>query len=749
MSLARFLPAPGLQVLARGGGLVLAALLVGAVAPAAGQVPDPGSGLSDPTIEAPRIGLILGGGGARGAAHVGVLKVLEEYGVPVHAIAGTSMGAIVGALYATGLTPAELEAELAAIDWIPMLSDRLPRTALPFRRREEDREFLTQLELPVGWRGPRLPSGLVAGLNVEARLARLLLPAAGIRDFDRLAVPFRATATDLETGELVVLGAGDLAMAVRASLSIPALFGPVELDGRLLVDGGVARNLPADVARDLGVDLVIAVDVGTTLAEREHLGSLLDVTRQLIHIITHVNTVTQRDDLGESDVLLTPDLGGIGILDFHRWEEAVAAGEAAARAMEAALRPLAIPPAAYTALLESQRAPFRGPIGVDSVHLVPVPGVPAAAARWVREAVRGGEVDPAALEEAILRLHGLRLLGHVHIRVEENGGAAVLVVEPEPRPGPASALRFGLTLEDDLGAGLSNYSVLASLWLRQLNRQGGEARVDLQAGEPRGALVEVFQPVAAGSPLFVTARGSYREADGFVLLEPGAPSRTLRGAETTMTAQIGAHPGLAGLELRAGLQRWHVRPEASGAATEVGVTAAVTLDFLGDAAFPRHGALARLAWAGFRTGLGGASSYDRLEASLAYARGIGRHTLVAGAEAAARTSGVPPHDAYGLGGPFRLTGRPPGSLAGHHGGLVRMVYLYDLGDARFHLGFSAEAGLAWARGAEPSFNDVVPAGSLLLAARTLVGPVFLVVGHAAGGSPTFYLSVGRSVAMPR
>jgi NTE family protein len=272
----------------------------------------PATGQEEGSVhEPPRIGLVLSGGGARGAAHVGVLKFLEANDVPVHAIAGTSMGAIVGSMYATGWTPDEIEAQLGAIDWSTMLTDRLPREHLSFRRREEDREFLTQFELGIAGARPRLPSGLIAGHNVEARLARLLVPALAVRDFDRLAVPFRAVATDLETGGPVILRDGDLVMAVRASLSMPAVFAPVELDGRLLVDGGVGRNLPVDVARELGVDRLIVVDAGTPLSDREALRSLLDVSKQLTSVMTQSNTAVQRQSLADSDILIQPALGSV------------------------------------------------------------------------------------------------------------------------------------------------------------------------------------------------------------------------------------------------------------------------------------------------------------------------------------------------------------------------------------------------------------------------------------------------------
>jgi NTE family protein len=706
-----------------------------------------------PVDESPRIGLVLSGGGARGAAHVGVLKVLEEFDVPVHAIAGTSMGAIVGSLYAAGWAPDEIEAQLAAIDWNAMLTDRLPREHLSFRRREEDREFLTQFELGIEGGRPRLPSGLIAGHNVEARLARLLVPALAVRDFDHLTVPFRAVATDLETGDPVVLRDGDLVLAVRASLSMPAVFAPVELDGRLLVDGGVGRNLPVDVARELGVDRLIVVDAGTPLSDREALRSLLDVSKQLTSVMTQSNTAVQRQSLTDSDILIQLALESLSVLDFQRWLEAVEAGEATARAAETALRPLAVAPERQTATISAARAGFRAPVVVDSVHVVGATGVPATPLRGLIRVRAGDPVDPAVLEADLLRLHGLRLFGRIHVRIVVDEGRRTLEFEPEPRPGGTSSLRFGLGFEDDHGAGTSRFHILSSLWLRQVNRYGGEVRLDLQAGEPRGAAAEFFQPLAPGSPVFLTGMAEHREGER--ALQVSGSTTRFRAADNLISIGLGLHAGGGG-EVRAGVVRGRRTQEPRDDNPDLptfddvmaGVAAAITLDGLNDAALPRRGGLGRVQWTGYRTGLGSAFSYDRIEASATMAFPVGTGSVVLGTELGTGSDGTPSHHPHSLGGVFRLTGRPAGSVAGRHIGLVRVIYLRDMRDGRVYFGFSAEAGAAWDDLERVNLDDLVPAGSFLIAARTLVGPIYLALGHAEGGSPTATLAIGRRIASP-
>jgi hypothetical protein len=240
------------------------------------------------------------------------------------------------------------------------------------------------------------------------------------------------------------------------------------------------------------------------LSDREALRSLLDVSKQLTSVMTHSNTAVQRQSLTDSDILIQPALGSISALDFQRWPEAVEAGEAAARAAVTALRPLAVAPERQTATVSAERAGFRAPVVVDSVRVVGATGVPAATLRGLIRVRAGDPVDPAVLGADLLRLHGLRLFGRVHVRIVVDEDRLTLEFEPKPRPGGASSLRFGLGFEDDYGAGTSRFHILSSLWLRQVNRHGGELRLDLQAGEPRGAAAELFQPLAPGSPVFLT-----------------------------------------------------------------------------------------------------------------------------------------------------------------------------------------------------------------------------------------------------
>ncbi len=245
-----------------------------------------------PGAERPRIGLVLSGGGARGAAHIGVIRALEEMKIPIDAVAGTSMGAVVGGLYAAGLSGDEIEEVFRTLDWKDLFQDRAPRKDLVYRRKQDDRSFLASGGLGIrADDGVVLPLGLVQGQKITQVLRTSTMRVADVQDFDRLPTPFRALATDLETGDAVVLRSGDLATVLRASMSAPGVLAPVEIGGRLLVDGGVVDNLPVDLVKEMGVDIVIAVDVSFPLARRDGLQSPLDVTNQMIAIMVRRGTV--------------------------------------------------------------------------------------------------------------------------------------------------------------------------------------------------------------------------------------------------------------------------------------------------------------------------------------------------------------------------------------------------------------------------------------------------------------------------
>jgi len=285
-----------------------------------------------PSVGRPKVGLALSGGGALGATHIGVLKVLEENRIPVDCIAGTSMGAIVGGLYASGMNASRLEETLKAIDWRKMFTDRPPRQQRDFRRKLEDEAGLLPYKIGISGDKPALPLGLILGQELTLALRALSVDASAVKDFNRLVIPFRAVAADIETGKTVVLGSGDLATAMRASMAVSGVFPPVEIDGRLLVDGGLSNNLPIDVVREMGADIVIVVDIPTKLKPRKDLSSAGAIIAQSLSVMVSRSSELQLETMTKTDILIQPELGDASSSSFERIAEMIQPGVEATRA---------------------------------------------------------------------------------------------------------------------------------------------------------------------------------------------------------------------------------------------------------------------------------------------------------------------------------------------------------------------------------------------------------------------------------
>jgi NTE family protein len=318
----------------------------------------------------PKIGLVLSGGGARGVAHVGVLKVLEELRIPIDYVVGTSMGSIVAGAYSTGLSAQEMQRIIEGVRWDRVLQDQPPRPERSIRSKRVDRYNIYGAELGVRDGKLLFPAGAIVGQQLEIFLGSLVGGAVDVRSFDDLPIPYRAIATDVETGGMVVLDRGNLAFAMRASMSVPGVFAPLEIDGKLLVDGGLVRNLPVDVARELGAEVIIAVNLGTPLLKREELASVFGVTAQMINILTEQNVQASLTQLGPKDVLILPELGSFSAGDFTHATDTIPIGERAARKVADQLRRYSLDEKEYAELRAKQLALSRGQtLQVDEVRV--------------------------------------------------------------------------------------------------------------------------------------------------------------------------------------------------------------------------------------------------------------------------------------------------------------------------------------------------------------------------------------------
>jgi predicted acylesterase/phospholipase RssA len=350
---------------------------------------------------------VLSGGGARGMAHVGVLKVLEDLKIPVDCIAGTSMGAVVGGLYATGMSARDIESTIRSVDWQEAFHDAPPRRDLAFRRKQDDRNFLVRLPLGLKHAQILLPKGFIQGQKLQETLRQLTLPFDNTTDFDQLPTKFRAVATDLVTGEAVLLDRGDLAIAMRASISAPGVFAPVEYQGRLLVDGGLAENLPIDVARAMNPDILIVSDVSFPLQDRAHLDSALSISNQTLAILVRKDSDRQLKTLGARDILIEPVLGTTTSTDFSAGVNTIAQGEAAARAAMDKLAVLRVDDATYGKYLALRAA--REP-GLPPIQFVRVDKDSKRYERTILAEMQplvGKPLDPDQVGARITEIYGL------------------------------------------------------------------------------------------------------------------------------------------------------------------------------------------------------------------------------------------------------------------------------------------------------------------------------------------------------
>jgi NTE family protein len=700
-----------------------------------------------------KIGLVLSGGGARGAAHIGVIKVLEELRVPIDCIAGTSMGAIVGGLYASGMSIAELEKTLTRVDWSDAFLDDIPREDRSFRRKRDDDLYLLKAKAGLRDDGAiALPAGVLQGQKLDQLFKGLTFSIEGTGDFDHLPIPFRAVATDIVTGREMVLGRGDLAMAMRASMSVPAVFAPVEIDGRLLVDGGLSNNLPMDVARRMGADVLIVVDISTPLSSRDELRDALAITGQLTNFLTRGNTEAQLATLGKEDILLVPNLEGISSSDFARAGEAIPRGLDAAGKQRQALSRLASEANDYQAYQMRRLARNPAMPVVEFVHLDNRSRVSDEVLRS-RIRVRTGEpLDTAALEADIARIYGLELFENIRYEiVEEEGCKGVVLHVQERRWGP-NYLQFGLSSSNNF-QGDSTLNFGLAYTRTAINSLAGEWRTAIQLGRDPSGVTELYQPLDADSRYFINPALYYRTvtSNQFVAGKRQAEYRTGRyGAILAGGRELGTWGEMRlGYNLSVGESEMlvgdHSQPDRDFTNAEAFVRLA--LDTLNEIPFPSKGNAGALEFISSQEAFASDSDYNQAKASWLSAGTWGRYTLV-GSLLFDTTldSDAPLESLFSIGGLFRLSGFAQDELSGQHSGLLRLIAFRRFGDFALlpiYVGGSLEQGNVWDRYGEIEPGNTLTAGSLFLGADTPIGPIYLGYGMAEGSHESLYLYLGK------
>ena len=717
--------------------------------------------------EGARVGLVLSGGGARGLAHIGVIKILEQHGIQADIVTGTSMGSIIGALYATGLSAEEIENAALNMNWRDALSDATPRREQPYPFRQLEAGMTTDLRLSISRKGFGFPKGVIQGQHLGQVLADLFKDRGQPMQFENLPIQFAAVAADLETGEAVIMDQGDVASAVRASMSIPGAIAPTLRNERLLVDGGIANNMPVDLARKMGADVIIAVDVSSPLLERDNLNSIFSIANQTTAFLVRLNTVAQRENLTDSDVLILPELGHFGATAFDQAEPIITAGVDAAIA---SLGPVPVgKPFHVTDQANTSAKPVSQESGIDAFDTEPLTFIRVSnnssiSDRVIRASLRqktGQPLNKLQLEEDISRLYGLDYFSLVHYQVLREDGQLGLEVVCLARDTGDSWLKVGMEVAEDF-RGNSEFGLAVSLRSAGLNQFGGTAFNRIELGSTLAFESRFLQPLDSRLRYFVEPSFGYIASPFDLYLEGDArhPISSYQKADSWVSLALGRMLWQEVAELRFGVtrQRGHLNFQGG---VDIGIDnenyddgfyfATAGWDSLDDLGFPSEGTRWSLTHESHQAKLSAEANFSRTLADFTHAIGNGRSTLLLEADAQFSSSDEAGFvDVPFIGGFLELSGLPPRSRFGRHRVLIRSVFLHRLNSqgplpigVPIYFGISLEKGNVWLNKKEIDWNNAIGAGSIFIGARTLLGPAFLSLGATDTGEKSISIFLGQ------
>jgi len=706
--------------------------------------------------ERPRIGLVLGGGGARGGAHVGVLKVLDELRVPVDCVAGTSMGALVGATFAAGTPPERIEREITAINWAATIGSEGRRALLPVQRKEAGITYSNNIEFSVHEGRLRGDSGLLASQHIESRLRLLIGEARRTRDFDDLPLPFRAVATDLASGSMVVLEKGDLARAMRASMAVPGVFAPVVVDGQVLTDGGLLRNLPVDVARSLCADVVIAVVLTAPPRSAAELSSPLALARRSIDAMIESNEGTQLATLGENDVAIRVPVGDIGAGDFDRVPETIPLGERATRDMAEALADYSLPEAAYRRWREALDRGQADPVRVEEIRFAPLQH---ASADYLRSRMRispGDTVPLEAIEGDMNRIYASGDFVRVDYRLLPGDEGRRLRIEAVEKPG-TDFLRFDLGLAGSAGGDVL-FALRADHRREWVNSLGGQWRNALQLGQLSELETAFYQPLEPTQRFFIepglrlerSLEDVFDEGDRISRYElVQAEARVNVGFNINNHSRLsaGLRHGLADYDLDIGEALF-----AEGHTRDSNVVIDGLYDTRDASTLPTRGSYVQFQYTHADEWLGGEHDYQQLEAVVGHSTPWrGNVLLLAGGAGWTLDGDLPRHRDFRIGGARSFPALERGEFRGENYWSASATWLLKLADIQALFGqvFYGGAGLHALRVTDridQQPEQTVLGASFTLGARTPVGPLLLSLGVADNDSVQLHVALGRPIA---
>jgi len=705
-----------------------------------------------------KIGLVLGGGGALGLAHIGVLRVLEEQKIPIDYIAGTSMGAIIAGMYASGMSPDEIEQSFLNLNWWDVLKDRSPYPFLDYRKKMDYERFMG-LEFGIKKSGVVFPPGMSYGQKLNNVLETFAINAAGIVDFDQLNIPYRALATDLISRKSIVLKSGNLAMAMRASMAVPGAFTPVRtLDGKILVDGGVLDNIPVDVVKKMGADIIIAVDVGASSAKldtTEDFQSLLSVTARTYSLMKRPNEEKQ---LKNATIIIAPDLNKHSASQFHKVSEIIPCGYAAANRIKKELNAYAVDEKSFQRYLKKQRKNLKKELQITKINVAGETRVPLSSIKN-RIKTKPGPFNIKSIQNDLSRIHGMGDFQTVTYEIEPTTNGYELVYIPIEKFWGPGYLRFGTRIDLTTDSTLL-WSVLLNYTQTQLNDLNGEFLIDLEfGGYRRMTRTEWYQPITTDGRFFIAPSFLYFNEDSdFYSPSTHRPAADITEEQIYGRFDLGisfseygeARIGLQGGEAEAsGTSGFFVLPKEKD--TVIGPRASIRIDQLDAPTFATSGYQISLDSFFSISDLGASKNWSTVEFSAKKPFSIGSHTLVPAISlGSCLGTDLPFYALFNVGGFNSFAGMAPYQLRGSYYGVGSLGYLYKISQLPPTLGGGLffisriDVGNAWYNSNEVSLEDISYGGLIGFGAHTIFGTCFLAIGKAESIDPCLYFSLGNT-----
>ncbi|EHR0572949.1 patatin-like phospholipase family protein [Vibrio parahaemolyticus] len=737
---------------------------------------------NEDTPTRPKVAVVLAGGGAKGAAHIGVLKALEEMHIPVDIITGTSMGAYVGGLYATGMSADEIESFIYSVDWNSGYRDRVDRSQRRVRDKEYEDRYQITTDLGLRFGEVRAPTGVVQGQNMLRVLRETTGNLGRFESFDELAIPYRSVATDILELDEVVIGNGYLVDAMMASMSVPGALPPYKLNGHMLVDGGVVNNMPVDVARAMGADVVIAVDISTDYKTEDDFTGLFTVADQLSNYLVRRSTQQQVETLQEHDVYIRPNVGQMETVEFDKMPWAFQSGYDITREIESKLAGLRLSNAEYQKYIDHKQEVRKKLVYgddrvVDEIVIVNNTHYSDVLLTNRLELETGRKIETAEIEKAVENLYALDRFELITYHFEEVDGSNLLVFDVNEKSWGPNYLNFRFFLEDDFDTD-SQYGIGMSTNFTNLNSHGAEMALNVEMGTDKLIEAELYSPVLSSQEFFVAGKVAYSSegrnlpvSDDDSSLSSVNDFLPVSYTEFVSEIAIGIQPTLW-QELRLGGRYSSGSIELSTLASvgnldfeRRGLFANYRLDTLDDFAFPTRGLLVDLEYlVSHDTSpeeIGQSKPKDivedtvyEIDARFKGAMSYQRHTLVGQAEYSfvqSKNSSIT-LDPRELGGFLHLSGIPRNSLIGQNLFFSSLVYRYkwfdnDFGlfEAPVYVGASLEHGGTWSDN-DLKLNEapLYNAASIFFGVDSPIGPIMLAYGRTEQDMEAVYLIVGTS-----